>query len=74
MVVYIHKVIYLIRRELLFVTSSRQSINLSAAEAQRAFELLDICKFKDILGNIIYLGLEETSKEVFKKVNKEKSK
>lgn len=56
------------------ITSSRQSINLSAAEAQRAFELLDICKFKDILGNIIYLGLEETSKEVFKKVNKEKSK
>ena len=56
------------------ITSSRQSINLSAAEAQRAFELLDICKFKDILGNIIYLGLEETSKEVFKKVNKENNK
>ena len=29
-------------------------------EAVRAFELLDIKKYKDILGNIIYLGLEET--------------
>ncbi len=29
-------------------------------EAARAFELLDIKKYKSILGNIIYLGLEET--------------
>ena len=29
-------------------------------EAARALELLDIKKYKDILGNIIYLGLEET--------------
>ncbi len=29
-------------------------------EASRAFELLDIKKYKTILGNIIYLGLEET--------------
>lgn len=29
-------------------------------EAARAFELLDIKKHKDILGNIIYLGLEDT--------------
>ncbi len=29
-------------------------------EAARAFELLDIKKYKTILGNIIYLGLEET--------------
>jgi hypothetical protein len=29
-------------------------------EAARAFELLDIKKYKPILGNIIYLGLEET--------------
>ena len=56
------------------LAAARSAINLSAAEAQRAFELLDIYKFKDILGNIIYLGLEETSKEVFKKVNKEKNK
>ena len=29
-------------------------------EAVKAFELLDIKKYKSILGNIIYLGLEET--------------
>lgn len=32
-------------------------------EATRAFELLDIKKYKSILGNIIYLGLEETFKK-----------
>lgn len=32
-------------------------------EAARAFELLEIKKFKTILGNIIYLGLEETFKK-----------
>lgn len=32
-------------------------------EAARAFELLDIKKYKTILGNIIYLGLEETFKK-----------
>jgi len=31
-------------------------------EACKAFELLEIKKFKTILGNIIYLGLEETFK------------
>ena len=39
-----------------------------ANEAALAFELLDIKKFKSILGNIIYLGLEETFK---KELNKE---
>lgn len=32
-------------------------------EAANAFELLDIKKYKTILGNIIYLGLEETFKK-----------
>ena len=32
-------------------------------EAGRAFELLDIKKYKAIIGNIIYLGLEETFKK-----------
>lgn len=32
-------------------------------EACKAFELLDIKKFKTILGNIIYLGLEDTFKK-----------
>lgn len=34
-----------------------------ANEASKAFELLEIKKFKTILGNIIYLGLEETFKK-----------
>lgn len=42
-------------------------LNLTAGEAQAAFELLDIYKFRDILGNIIYLGLEETAKTIIKK-------
>lgn len=37
-------------------------------ESIRAFELLDIKKYKTILGNIIYLGLEET---FIKELNKE---
>ena len=32
-------------------------------ESAKAFELLDIKKYKHILGNIIYLGLEETFKK-----------
>ena len=34
-----------------------------ANEAGKAFELLDIKKYRTILGNIIYLGLEETFKK-----------
>lgn len=36
-------------------------------ESTRAFELLDIKKHKSILGNIIYLGLEETFKKELNK-------
>ncbi len=36
-------------------------------EAAVAFELLDIKKFKTILGNIIYLGMEETFKKELNK-------
>ena len=36
-------------------------------EASRAFELLDIKKHRDILGNIIYLGLEQTFKKELNK-------
>ncbi len=35
-------------------------------EGAKAFELLDLKKNKDILGNIIYLGLEETFKKELK--------
>ena len=34
-----------------------------ANEAGRAFELLDVKKYKPIIGNIIYLGLEDTFKK-----------
>ena len=39
------------------------SLYFCANEAGKAFELLDIKKYKTILGNIIYLGLEETFKK-----------
>ena len=39
-------------------------------ETARAFELLDIKKYKTILGNIVYLGLEET---FLKELNHERS-
>jgi hypothetical protein len=35
-------------------------------EAGKAFELLNIKKYKTILGNIIYLGLEEVLAKAFK--------
>ncbi len=38
----------------------------SINEAAKSFELLNIKKYKDILGNIIYLGLEETFKKELK--------
>lgn len=46
-------------------------LNLTAAQAQSAFELLDIYKFRDILGNIVYLGLEETAKSILQNDKKE---
>ena len=36
---------------------------ISAAETAKAFELLDCKKLKNILDNIIYLGLEDTFKK-----------
>lgn len=43
------------------------SLTFCITEAAAAFELLDINRFKNILGNIIYLGLENTQKEVLEK-------
>lgn len=37
-----------------------QQLYFSVNEACKAFELLEIKKYKNILGNILYLGLEET--------------
>ncbi len=48
-------------------------VNLTVGETKAAFELLDIYKFRDILGNIIYLGMEETAKTVLQNDKKEKS-
>ena len=42
---------------------TQSQIYFSINEASKAFELLDIKKYKSILGNIIYLGLEETFKK-----------
>lgn len=39
------------------------SLYFSINETAKAFELLDLKKYKDILGNIIYLGLEDTFKK-----------
>ena len=46
-----------------FVT---EQIYFSINESAKAFELLDIKKYKTILGNIIYLGLEENFKKELK--------
>ena len=41
-------------------------LNICVGEAAKAYELLDIKKFKNILDNIIYLGLEDTLKKELK--------
>lgn len=38
----------------------RPQLYFCVNEAAKAFELLDIKKYRDIIGNIIYLGLEDT--------------
>lgn len=48
----------------------KQQLYFCINEASHAFELLDIKKYKTILGNIIYLGLEET---FLKELNNERS-
>ena len=44
-----------------------QQLYFCINEGCKAFELLEIKKYKDILGNIIYLGLEETFIKEFNK-------
>lgn len=39
---------------------ARANLAFCITRARAAFELLDIKKFKDILGNILYVGLEDT--------------
>jgi hypothetical protein len=45
----------------------KQQLYFCINEAAKAFELLDIKKYKSILGNIIYLGLEDTAKKELEK-------
>lgn len=47
------------------------SLNMCISEAEAAFDLLEIQRFKNILGNIVYVGLEESQKCI---INKEKVK
>ena len=42
------------------------SLNICIAEAAKALELIDIKKFKNILDNLIYLGLQDTFKKELK--------
>lgn len=44
----------------------KSELNICIAESAKAYELLDIKKFKNILDNIIYLGLEDTFKKELK--------
>ena len=44
----------------------KPTLNISIAEAAKALELIDIKKFKNILDNLIYLGLEDTYKKELK--------
>ncbi len=46
---------------------AERQLYFSVNEAVMAFELLNICKFKNILGNIITLGLEDTFKKELNK-------
>lgn len=46
---------------------AERQLYFSVNEATAAFELLKICKFKNILGNIISLGLEDTFKKELNK-------
>ncbi len=41
-------------------------LNICIGEAAKAYELLDIKKFKNILDNLIYLGLQDTFKKELK--------
>ena len=46
-----------------FKTWFYTQLYVCANEAGKAFELLDVKKYKPIIGNIIYVGLEDTFKK-----------
>ena len=45
------------------------NLNICISESVKAFEMLEIKKFKNILGNIVYIGLEESGKTILKEKN-----
>lgn len=47
-------------------------IYILISEAEKAFELLNVKRFKNILGNIIYVGLEDTMKTEINRLEKNK--
>ena len=47
---------------------------LSLGEMSNAYVLLDLKKYKDILDNIVYLGLKNTFKLVYNEINLKKIK
>lgn len=46
------------------------SLNFCINESISAFELIDIKRFKNILGNIIYVGLEDSQNSVLRRTDK----
>lgn len=54
-----YNILNIIKQEDMYERTERQ-IYYCINEAARAFELLDIKRYKTILGNIIYLGMEDT--------------
>lgn len=50
------------------VGRARANMSYCIQRARAAFELLDIKKFKDILGNILYVGLDDTMEKELTKI------
>ena len=50
------------------VSRARANMSYCIIRARSAFELLDIKKFKDILGNILYVGLDDTMEKELTKI------
>ena len=52
------------------VNRLKNVLDFCQVEAANAFEILKIYKYKDILGNIIYLGLDNSRENIFKEKTK----
>lgn len=50
----------------------KEQLYIVINEAEKAFELLEVKRFKDILGNIIYVGLEDTMNSEINRMEKKK--